>query len=41
MKYYKKIEYRKYEAYNCPNCKKYNIIYSTYCTDHIINKSVI
>jgi hypothetical protein len=32
------VEYRKCEVKNCTNCKQYNIIYSTYCTDHISNR---
>lgn len=37
-KYYKKIEYKKCEANNCNNCKNYNIIYNTYCTEHISHR---
>lgn len=35
---YTKIEYKKCEYKGCTNCKKYNIIYSTYCTDHISHR---
>lgn len=38
---YIKIEYRKCEYKNCINCKSYNIIYNSYCTDHIHNKTTI
>jgi hypothetical protein len=38
-KYYTKIEYKKCEENNCNSCKSYNIIYNTYCAEHILNRN--
>jgi hypothetical protein len=35
---YVKIEQRKCEQKNCTNCKYYNIVYNSYCSEHISNR---
>lgn len=32
------IEYKQCEQENCTNCKKYNIVYNSYCSEHILNR---
>lgn len=35
---YVKIEYKKCEQKECTNCKDYNIVYTSYCSEHIYNR---